>query len=66
MLDFVRAFTAEHEYPPTQREIADGLGISSLAVVNWRLAVLAREGKLVPAGRTSRGYRLPIVAKVEG
>lgn len=44
--DFVRSYVKAHKYPPTAREIQQGLSIASLATVHRRLRALQRAGIL--------------------
>lgn len=44
LLRFIAAFSQEHGYAPTIREMAAGAGISSNSVVTYNLNILAREG----------------------
>lgn len=44
ILAFVRRFVGDYRYPPTVREIAAELAISSTSVVIYNLRVLARLG----------------------
>ena len=46
MLDFIAAFVDSHGYGPTIREMQDGLEISSTSVVNYRMHILQRAGRL--------------------
>ena len=45
ILEFVPEFTRREGYSPSQREIAEGLGLG-LATVNYHVAVLERDGSL--------------------
>jgi len=58
ILEFIRQFTLENEYPPTIREIGTAVGISSTSVVNYNLNVLEREGYILRNKEVSRGIRL--------
>ncbi len=58
ILEFIRQFTLENEYPPTIREIGTAVGISSTSVVNYHLNVLEREGYILRNKEVSRGIRL--------
>jgi repressor LexA len=58
ILDFVRKFTRENQYPPTIREIGTDVGISSTSVVNYNLNALQREGYITRDRTISRGIRL--------
>jgi len=58
ILEFIRRFTLENEYPPTIREIGTAVGISSTSVVNYNLNILQREGHIIRNKEVSRGIRL--------
>jgi SOS-response transcriptional repressor LexA len=58
MLGFITAFVGSHGYGPTIREMQDGLGISSTAVVNYRMHILKREGRLEWQEGLSRTVRV--------
>lgn len=58
MLQFIRKFAEEHQYPPTIREIGRAVGISSTSVVNYNLNILEREGHIVRNREISRGIQL--------
>ena len=58
MLDFIRRFTRERNFPPTIREIGETVGISSTSVVNYNLNALEKKGYIERDKRMSRGLRL--------
>jgi len=58
ILEFIRRFTLENEYPPTIREIGEAVGISSTSVVSYNLNILQREGHIIRNKEVSRGIRL--------
>jgi len=58
ILEFIRTFTMESGYPPTIREIGEGVGISSTSVVNYNLNALQRAGYIARDKTVSRGIRL--------
>ncbi|HHB91570.1 MAG TPA: repressor LexA [Anaerolineae bacterium] len=58
MLEFIRKFIEEHDYPPTIREIGAAVGISSTSVVNYNLNQLEEKGYIVRNREVSRGLRL--------
>ena len=43
---YISAFTAEHGYPPTQREIGAAVGISSTSHVHYHLQKLRLAGRI--------------------
>ena len=58
ILDFLEAYTAEHGYPPSIREIGQAADISSTSVVDYNLRILERNGHIVRDREVSRGIRL--------
>lgn len=58
ILAFVREFIAEHSYPPCNREIRDGCGISSSSVVDYNLTILAKLGYIRRHPEIARGITL--------
>jgi repressor LexA len=58
ILEFVRHYVGDHSYPPTVREIGDGVGISSTSVVDYNLRVLAKRGFLRRDPDISRGIEV--------
>ncbi|MHB8189937.1 MAG: transcriptional repressor LexA [Ferrimicrobium sp.] len=58
ILDFITASTAEHGYPPSIREIALAVGLSSPSSVHHHLRSLERSGKLKRDPTRSRAVSL--------
>src|SRR5579859_6079871 len=58
ILEFVQIYVRQHAYPPTVREIGDGVEISSTSVVDYNLRVLAKRGYLRRDPDISRGIEL--------
>jgi repressor LexA len=58
ILDFIREFIEENQFPPTIREIGKRVGISSTSVVKYNLDALQRKGLLERDRDISRGIRL--------
>lgn len=58
ILDFIRRFVAERGYPPSVRDIQEGVGVSSTSVVKYNLNKLEKEGYLTQDKKVSRGIRL--------
>ena len=58
VLDFVRNFTSQANYPPTRRDIADQFGFRSLNAAEEHLKSLERKGMLDIDRKVSRGIRL--------
>lgn len=46
VLDFIRSFVATHGYPPTRREIGEGLAIRSPNGVMCHLEALRKKGAI--------------------
>lgn len=58
ILEFIREFIAENDYPPTIREIGAAVNISSTSVVNYNLDQLEQKGYIIRNREVSRGLRL--------
>ncbi len=58
ILNFIRQFIDEHDYPPTIREIGQAVNISSTSVVNYNLNKLVDAGLIERNAEVSRGLRL--------
>ncbi len=58
MLDFIRQFIVEHDYPPSIRQIQEACQISSTSVVDYNLRILEREGYLRRDREVSRAIEL--------
>jgi len=58
ILECIRDFIQERGYPPTVRDIARELGISSTSVVDYHLRRLEQAGWIERDPRSSRGIRL--------
>jgi repressor LexA len=58
MIDFIRQFIRDRGYPPTVREIGQGVAISSTSVVDYNLNILERSGLLRRDREISRGIEL--------
>lgn len=58
ILDFLRAFIEEHDYPPSIRDIQEGCGISSTSVVDYNLRKLEEKGYIRRDREISRGIEL--------
>jgi repressor LexA len=74
ILDFIESFSSREGYPPSQQEIAQAFGFSSLGTVQNYLVRLEREGLLSRDWNARRGMRvlkpkgsrleLPLVGRV--
>ena len=58
ILDFLREFLAQHDYPPSIRDIQAGCGISSTSVVDYNLKALEAKGLIQRDREISRGIKL--------
>lgn len=58
ILEFIESFSDERSYPPTIREIQEGLGISSTSVVDYNLNVLEQHNLIRRNRNISRGIEL--------
>lgn len=58
ILEFIRSYLEEHNYPPTIREIGKAVGIPSTSVVKYNLERLQEKGYIQRSEEVSRGLRL--------
>lgn len=58
ILDFIRQYLEEHNYPPTIREIGKAVAIPSTSVVKYNLERLQDKGYIERSEEVSRGLRL--------
>src|SRR5437867_630994 len=63
MMEFISDYLAEHDRPPTNREIGQAMGIASTGHVDYHLSVLAKKGYIEREPNTSRGLRLTPVSE---
>ena len=56
--DFMRAFTAEHGYPPSVREIGAAVGLKSPSTVHFHMKGLEEAGVIVKAEGKTRAISL--------
>src|ERR1700756_2351065 len=76
LLDFLRAYIAEHGYAPTLDEIGRHFSLSSLATVHKHLQNLEQKGRIkrlanhsrameiVPETRAGRAVEVPLLGRV--
>jgi repressor LexA len=64
ILEFIRQYVEEHNYPPTIREIGKAVTIPSTSVVKYNLERLQEKGYIERSGEVSRGLRLTHGASV--
>ena len=58
IVDFIAQYIQQHGYSPTLREIADAIGVSSLATVHEHLAALERKKVIRRVEGQTRGIEL--------
>jgi SOS-response transcriptional repressor LexA len=58
ILEFIKGYISEHQYPPTRIEIGEGCGIKSTSVVNYHLGIMVRENMIELDEGVSRGIRV--------
>lgn len=60
IMDFVTGYITRHGYPPTVKEIGDGVGLKSTSSVHSHVKQLIEEGKLeTDAPGVPRALRVP-------
>ena len=77
ILEFIQGFIAEHDYPPSIRQIQEACAISSTSVVDYNLRILEKQGYirrdrevsraielLEPGGRRPRVVSVPIIGTI--
>src|SRR5439155_10621167 len=64
ILECIARTVADRGYPPSVREIADGVGLASTSAVHHHLLALERDGLLERGSHSSRALRL--TARAEG
>ena len=57
--DFILAFTSEHGYPPSVREIGAAVGLKSPSTVHFHMKGLEEAGVIVKAEGKTRAISLP-------
>jgi len=58
ILEFLRSFIEEKDYPPSIRDIQEGCGISSTSVVDYNLRKLEEKGLIRRDREVSRGIEI--------
>ena len=58
ILEYIRSFIDEHDYPPSIRQIQDACGISSTSVVDYNLKGLENRGVIRRDREVSRGIEV--------
>lgn len=76
ILNYIREFIDEHDYPPSIRQIKDACGISSTSVVDYNLRILEKAGyirrdrevsraiEVLQGGRRSRVVPVPVIGAI--
>ena len=59
IMEYIRDFIDENDYPPSVRDIQRGCGVSSTSVVDYNLRRLEEKGVLERDRKVSRGVKLP-------
>jgi repressor LexA len=58
ILDYIRGFIEEHDYPPSIRQIQEACDISSTSVVDYNLRILEKQGHIRRDREVSRAIEL--------
>ena len=58
ILEFLRSFVSDKDYPPSIRDIQEGCGISSTSVVDYNLRKLEEKGYIRRDREVSRGIEI--------
>jgi repressor LexA len=58
ILDYIRDFIEEHDYPPSIRQIQDACDISSTSVVDYNLRILEKQGQIRRDREVSRAIEV--------
>ncbi|MEX0683668.1 MAG: transcriptional repressor LexA [Dehalococcoidia bacterium] len=58
ILDYIRGFIDDHDYPPSIRQIQEACDISSTSVVDYNLRILERQGHIRRDREVSRAIEL--------
>ena len=64
-LNFIKTYMVSHGYPPTVREIADAIGVSSPATVQAHLEGLAEKGYIKKGSNKNRTIELMVKNEYE-
>ena len=62
--EFILAFTGEHGYPPSVREIGAAVGLKSPSTVHFHMKGLEEAGVIVKAEGKTRAISLPGVSEI--
>jgi repressor LexA len=58
ILDYIRDFIEEHDYPPSIRQIQEACDISSTSVVDYNLRILEKQGQIRRDREVSRAIEV--------
>ena len=58
MLDWLRSWFSKNSFPPSVREIVEGMGLSSTSVADYNLKILEREGHITRGRERARTISL--------
>ena len=58
VLDFLQEYSKEHGFPPTMREIGEGIGLSNVSAVRGHLAALEKKGYISKDADKARSIRV--------
>lgn len=62
IFNFIISYITEHGYPPTVREIGDGVGLKSTSSVQRHMNRLLKEGRI----KTDAGIGCPRAIRISG
>lgn len=65
ILDFIKVFMVKHGFPPTIREIGEGLGVSSPATIHAHLENLENKGVIKRSNTKNRAIELLVKNEYE-
>jgi repressor LexA len=65
IVNFIRRFWSENNFPPSIRDIVAGCGLSSTSVVDYNLKILEKKGYIRRHREISRGIELPAQSSVK-
>lgn len=60
ILAFLKEYVQEYGYPPSVREIMQGVGLKSTASVHYHLSELQKSGEISMDGQKNRAISLPV------
>ncbi|MDD4924379.1 MAG: transcriptional repressor LexA [Dehalococcoidales bacterium] len=63
IVEFIRGFWSENNFPPSVRDIVAGCGLSSTSVADYNLKILEKKGIIRRHKEVSRGIELPPLSR---